>query len=114
CDAICFGTLALRCEPSRRAIFQLVDRAPQPALRVLDINMRPPFVDKEIISEALSRADVLKLNDEELSVLAGMFDLAEHSTTGRLAEMAARFSLRLIALTRGAAGSVLWPAERQA
>jgi len=111
CDAICFGTLALRSKPSRQAIFQIIDRAPRNALRVLDINLRPPFVEKEIISQALAHADVLKLNDEELSVLARMFGLAEQSMTGRLSELAARFSLRLIALTRGAAGSVLWPAE---
>jgi fructokinase len=111
CDAICFGTLALRSEPSRQAILRIVDQAPRSALRVLDINMRPPFVEKEIIAQALAHADVLKLNDDELSVLAQMFVLTEQSVTGRLAELSARFSLRLIALTRGAAGSVLWPAE---
>jgi len=111
CDAICFGTLALRSKPSREAILQIIECAPHSALRVLDINMRPPFVDKETISEALSRADVLKLNDDELSVLAEMFGLSEQSMAGRLAELTDRFSLRLIALTRGAAGSVLWPAE---
>ena len=109
CDAICFGTLALRGEKSRKSIFQLIENAPRRALHILDINLRPPFVEKETVAQALARADVLKLNDDELTVLANMFGLREQSTRQRLAEMIDRFALRLIALTRGAAGSLLWP-----
>jgi fructokinase len=111
CDALCFGTLAMRSEASRGAILSIVDHMPRSALRVLDINMRPPFVEPEIISQALARADVLKLNDQELPVLADMLGLRGRSVDARLIDLASRFSLRLIALTRGAAGSILFPAE---
>lgn len=106
-DAICFGSLAMRGEISRRAIVWLIESAGNRALRVLDINLRPPFVDRAVLELALTHANVLKLNDVELNVLADLFSLRAASTSDRLAEVVHRYRLRLIALTRGAHGSIL-------
>jgi fructokinase len=105
--AICFGSLAQRSEPSRNTIQQLVAAAPADALRVFDINLRQQFYSRDVIEQSLQRANVLKLNDDELPTLAAMFNLtgAAEDHIERLAQM---FSLRLIALTRGANGSLLY------
>jgi fructokinase len=106
-DAICFGTLAQRCEPSRTAIQQLVAAAPEDALRVFDINLRQQFYSSGVIEQSLLLANVLKLNDDELPILAEMFSLtgsAEH----QIDRLAQEFDLHLIALTRGANGSLLY------
>src|SRR5665213_2078433 len=108
CDAICFGTLAQRSERSRDAVIKILDHVPARALRVLDVNLRPPFVDSKIIETSLLRANVLKLNEHELPALARMLGLAAVSVGGQLSELGNRFALRLIALTRGSAGSLLW------
>jgi fructokinase len=108
CDAICFGSLGQRSEASRNAVMKILDRVPDRALRILDVNLRPPFVDSRVIQTSLLRANVLKLNEHELPVLAGMLGLTAPSAPGQLAELGSRFGLRLIALTRGSAGSVLW------
>jgi fructokinase len=108
CDAICFGTLAQRSESSRGAIMKIVDRVPARALRILDVNLRPPFVDSTVIATSLLRANVLKLNEHELPALVRMLGLGAPSVGGQLSELGNRFALRLIALTRGSAGSLLW------
>jgi fructokinase len=105
-DAVCFGSLAQRSEPSRNCIRKLVTVAPAAALRVFDINLRQHFYSREIVEESLRLANALKLNDAELPVLAAMFGLGG-GVREQLAVLAERFSLRAVALTRGARGSLL-------
>jgi len=111
CDAICFGSLAQRCEPSRRSIQRLVETAPKTAWRIFDINLRQHFYSRETIERSLQLANVLKLNDGELPVLAAMFNL-QGSPEQQIAVLAGLFKLRVVALTRGAQGSLLFQAGR--
>lgn len=106
-DAICFGSLAQRNELSRRTIQQLVAATPATALRVFDINLRQRFYSREVIEESLQLANVFKLNDDELPTLAKMFSLGG-SPEQQIKRLAETFGLRLIALTRGADGSLLY------
>jgi fructokinase len=106
-DAICFGTLAQRTKPASEAVNALLAAARPEALRVFDINLRPPFVDPDVIARSLAAANVLKLNEQELPVLAKFFDLAGEPAR-QIATLADRFSLRLVALTRGGDGSLLF------
>jgi fructokinase len=106
-DAICFGTLAQRCEASRNTIQDLVTEAPPNALRVFDINMRQQFYSRDVVEKSFRLANVLKLNDDELPRLADMFRLTG-STEDQIGQLAQTFSLRLVALTRGANGSLLY------
>jgi len=105
-DAICFGSLAQRSEPSRSTIQGLVDQSRVTALRIFDVNLRQHFFTREILERSLRLANVLKLNDTELPVLADMFDLAGDAAA-QLAALAGRFELELVALTRGPQGSLL-------
>lgn len=110
-DAICFGSLAQRREVSRNTIQELVTAAPANALRVFDINLRQQFYSQKPIESSLRLANVLKLNDDELPILADMFALAG-STRQQIEQLAEQFSLRVVALTRGANGSLLYESGR--
>lgn len=105
-DAVCFGTLAQRSETSRRSIRALVQAAPAGSLRILDVNLRQGYYSREVIEESLALVNVLKVNDAELVRLAEMFGLPGDER-GRVAELARRFRLRMVAFTRGDAGSLL-------
>jgi fructokinase len=105
-DAVCFGSLAQRSAPARSAIRTLVAAAPPASLRIFDVNLRAPHIDAEAIESSLCLANALKLNDQELPILAAMFGLPTGEREGMLA-LVRRFGLQLIALTRGAAGSML-------
>jgi fructokinase len=109
-DAICFGSLAQRSEPSRKTIQQLVAAAPASALRVFDINVRQQFYSRAWIEQSLRLANVLKLNDDELPILSDMFNLSG-STRHQIERLAQTFNLRLVAFTRGGNGSLLYKEE---
>jgi len=106
-DAICFGTLAQRGALSRNSIQHLVAEAPANALRVFDINLRQQFYSHSVVDKSLHLANVLKLNDDELPVLAKMFRVTG-TTEEQIEHLAQIFSLRLVALTRGPNGSLLY------
>ena len=105
--AVCFGTLAQRRAQSRATIRRFLRAVRSDALKVLDVNLRPPFYSREVIVSSLALANVVKLNREELGVVAGLLDLIG-SDEGELARsLQRRFSLRLVCLTLGAQGSLL-------
>jgi fructokinase len=105
-DAVCFGSLAQRSPISRATIRTLVAATPSHALRIFDINLRQEYYQRETIEVSLELASALKLNEAELPVLATMFGLSGEPRE-QLADLAARFGLRAIALTLGAGGSLL-------
>jgi fructokinase len=105
-DAVCFGSLAQRGAVSRSTIHTFLDRVRTEALKIFDINLRQAFYSQEIVAASLESANVLKLSDEELPVLAGMLGLVG-TTEDQLAALMGAFDLRFIAYTRGAGGSLL-------
>lgn len=123
-QAICFGSLAQRSETSRETIQAFLDAAPADALRVFDINLRQSWYTAEVIAESLSRANVLKINDEELDVVATML-LGEPTVPGTLIaedpektrrvcrELISRYDLKMLILTCGAIGSYVFTAGEE-
>ena len=111
-NAVCFGSLAQRSNVSRDTIRVFLAATPPDCLRIFDINLRQDFYNREIITTSLESANVLKLNDEELPVVAELLSLTGNEET-LLASLIERYSLTAIALTKGSKGSVLVsPSER--
>ena len=105
-QAVCFGTLGQRNPASRETIQHFVAATPAAAWRVCDINLRSPFYDESVIRQSVAAANVLKLNDEELPIVASACDVPGRGVDA-LAQLAIRFNLRAVALTRGAQGAIL-------
>jgi fructokinase len=105
-QAVCFGTLGQRSAASRETIGQFIAATPPDAWRVCDINLRPPFLDDAVIRQSVAAANVLKLNDEELPIVAAICGVPRRDADA-LAQLVSRFSLRAVALTRGAQGAIL-------
>lgn len=109
-DAVCFGSLCQRSEVSRHTIRQFLGATGKDCVRIFDINLRQQYYSREIIDSLLELSDVLKLNDDELPVVADILGIADEET-GILAQLVQRCNLRLIALTRAFAGSRLFSAN---
>ena len=105
-DAVCFGTLGQRSDRSRETIQRFVAATAPTALRIFDINLRPPYFRDAVIVESLKLANVLKLNDEELPFVRDLCGLSG-ADSQVLRGLAVQFELRAVALTRGARGAVL-------
>jgi fructokinase len=106
-DAVCFGTLGQRCEESRSAIQAIAGAVASDALRIFDVNLRQRFYSRDVIEESLRIANVVKINDEELPVAAEMLGL-HGDAVEQLEQLATRYELKLVALTRGSEGSLLY------
>lgn len=109
-NAVCFGTLGQRSDESLATIRRFVSATPVSALRIFDINVRKPFVSDDVILDSLRLANILKLNDEELPVLAKLFGL-NGSPIAMLQQLAEQFAFQAIALTRGEHGAILLRGE---
>jgi len=103
---VCFGTLGQRHTTSRATIRRFVSETPSSALRIFDINIRKPYIDGAMILDSMQLANVLKMNQDELPVLADLYHLSG-SDASILKQLQSRFSLQLVALTRGEAGALI-------
>ena len=105
-NAVCFGTLGQRSARSQETIRRFVEATPKDCLRIFDINLRPPFFTNHAILESIQLANVLKLNDDELPLVATLLDLSGNDQE-MMQAIATEFSLQLVALTRGEHGALL-------
>ncbi len=105
-DAVCFGSLVQRSENSREIIMNYVKNEAGEALKVFDLNIRQQFYTENIIRSSLECADVLKLNEQEIVLLAEMERLTGSEET-QLDELVKRYHLKLAVLTRSGRGSLL-------
>ncbi len=106
-DAVCFGSLCQRSGESRSTILKVLGATRKQCRRIFDINLRQAYYSPSVIEQSLQLSNVLKLNDEELNVLAEMFGLGG-STAIRISQLFRMYPLELIALTRGRHGAVLY------
>ena len=102
--AIVFGSLAQRDARSRATIARLWE---SDAMAVFDVNLRPPFDDRDVVDRSLRRADVVKLSDLELASVAEWFAL-RGTPRAQVAALAETFSCDVVCLTRGSEGAALW------
>jgi fructokinase len=109
-DAVCFGSLCQRSEVSRRTVRDFLRAARDDCIRIFDINLRQSYYSKDVVKSMLQLANVLKLNDEELPVVAKLLDLAGEEME-ILSALTQQFGLRMIVLTRGPDGSRLFTPE---
>ena len=108
-DAVCFGSLVQRMG-SRASVLRFVRSMRPDALKVFDINLRQHYYSKEVLEASLRLADILKINDEEIGIVARMFGLGGDDRDACRALIEA-FGLRLVILTRGAEGSEVITAD---
>lgn len=106
--ALVYGTLALRSRPNRRAL-DLLFRAWSATLRVLDLNLRPPFDRAPAISFALEHAQFVKLNNHELAALSGTDALGRGDLEHATRRFALRHHLARVCVSAGPQGAgLLW------
>ena len=106
--AVCWGSLALRNEVSRKSIYQFLDHTPEDCLKVFDINLRQNFYTKEVICESLKRCNVLKINDEELITIGRLFGYPGLDIENKCWLILGKYNLDMLVLTCGVNGSYVF------
>ena len=103
-DAFIFGSLVCRDEVSRNTLFELL---PEAKYRVFDINLRPPFYEKEVLVKLMNQADFIKFNDDELFEIAEMIGSPYNSIEQNLQYLSEETNTPNICVTKGRHGAVL-------
>ena len=97
-DAVFFGTLALRKPYSRATMLDLIDAAPEQAFKFFDVNLRQDYYDKETIKALLQKANVLKLNVDELKIIKQLLRMSG-STEEMCLKLKEEFGLQYLIIT---------------
>jgi len=104
---ICFGTLGQRSPASRETVRRFVENAKQ-ALRVFDVNIRQHYYDDDSIRHGCQNADILKLNNEEVSLVASALGVpAQHNNLQTCQLIQTRTNLQYVVYTQGALGTAM-------
>jgi fructokinase len=71
--AIVYGSLASRNLISRNTLIKLLGND---ILKIMDVNLRPPFDTEANVKPLLEKADIVKLNDDELMKISAWYNLS--------------------------------------
>jgi len=101
CALLYHGSLAVRNAESRRALQQL--QQGRNLQRLVDVNLRPPWWQRETVISLLQGAGWIKLNEAELALLAPEADTLQ----AQMQHLQEYCGSELLIVTCGAAGAVV-------
>ena len=108
---VCFGTLAQRSKSSRETIKTFLNKICGDTQVFLDLNLRAPFYSEELIKDSLKLATILKINDDECSMLKSMFMNSNDSEKDLVKNLNSKFGINTVVITKGDKGSSLYSFE---
>jgi len=100
------GSLAIRNPVSRAAL--KTAKARHQGNVFVDVNLRPPWWERETLLPLLHDADWVKLNEAELIALCP----AEHGLEAAMQAFCAQFDLEMLVVTRGEQGAVAYDRQQ--
>lgn len=111
--AVCFGTLAQREKTSRESIYQCLTATNDDCLVVYDINLRQEYYDRSWIERSLSLAKIVKLNQEEVEILAGLLEISVGDTGWFIEHIQKEYGVEAVCITQGAEGCLIYAGDQQ-
>ncbi len=103
CPLLYHGSLALRNKSSHDTLSELQKKYSLPTF--VDINLRDPWWNQEIIQQSLNHATWAKLNDIELSEIAKQTNINNTDHKEAAVLLRKHFDLKLLIITLGAEGA---------
>ncbi len=107
-SAIVFGSLASRSSESRNTLRTLLDESP--AIKIFDVNLRHPHYELATIELLAAKANIIKMNEEEASLLIG--SSSGKKLQQKVIEFQKTYHNQTIIITRGADGAMIWHNEK--
>ena len=96
-----YGTLAQRCMTSALTLEKLLDDV-SAAEFFFDVNLRGNFYNEKSIGRGLEKATIIKMNDEELPVVASLLGTGKENLIGWLFD---NTSVKKVLVSAGSSGS---------
>ncbi len=98
-----YGSLASRNDRSRDTLLQLLAGA---TTKVFDVNLRSPHYSREVIIRLMQGVSILKLNEAELTLIAGWYGGGDDAADG-LKILQDKLHIPTIVVTKGGDGALL-------
>ena len=111
-DVICFGSLAQRSVTSAETIDRFLRNASAKALRICDVNLRQSFYNQDVLRKSFQYADIVKLNEQELTQVSFLFKLGAGTAEAIARRLLQNCDLKLVCITRADRGSLLVSREQ--
>lgn len=105
--SIYFGTLEQMSKGTRRITAELLAALPH-SERFYDVNLRKDSYTPALVEECLRQTTILKLNDDELPILASFFGLPADRPAAFAEAAANNYGIRTVCVTLGSEGCALW------
>jgi fructokinase len=102
--AIVFGSLASRLPVSRETLLNLLEN--DSILKIMDVNLRPPYDRAEIVKPLLQKSDIVKLNDDELMTISDWYHMSG-SLEARTRSLYTLLRLKSLIVTMGKDGATV-------
>jgi|AntRauTorcE11898_2_1112593.scaffolds.fasta_scaffold05565_2 fructokinase len=104
-----YGSLAARSQSTRQTLKRLLH---YDNLRVIDVNLRPPYDTAEVALELLAKADIAKLNIEELDKIAQWSGFSELPEDGRIRTLYEKYAFDYLIVTYGSEGAKVFDGKQ--
>lgn len=104
-----YGSLSSRNEKTKNTLLKLLEKA---QLKIFDVNLRPPFIDTELIETLLYKADIVKINKSELQQIVN-FTSGKYTTEEEAVQYIQKhFQIDEVVLTKGSEGAKYFVGEK--
>jgi fructokinase len=103
------GSLVMRTERVRRVLEDLLSSMRLPVF--VDVNLRDPWWQEEDLPPVFQRARWIKVNEEELAIIANHFGLSADNQEKTAKQLQEKYDLEQLILTRGEQGAVAFDAS---
>jgi fructokinase len=103
-DVFVFGSLIARSQESSETLHYLLSKA---KFKVFDVNLRSPFYEQATVESLLRKADMVKMNANELALISDWNEGVLEEKSAMLS-IAKRFNINTICVTRGEKGAILF------
>lgn len=104
-----YGSLASRNDITMNSLLSLLNT---PSIKVLDVNLRYPFVKRSILKELMKRADIIKFNEGELDKIQTIFGGHFTNELDKVKFIQNKFGIAEVLVTKGEFGASYFKNEQ--
>jgi len=103
-DVLVYGSLSSRNKTSFDTLKTLLE---QEALKIFDVNFRPPYIDQDTTELLLMKADIVKMNHEELFVILKWSGQDSNNPEQAADLVYQKYDIKVLCVTLGSEGAFL-------
>lgn len=104
-DVFIYGSLSIRSNTSKSTLLALLNEA---RFKVFDVNLRKPHYKMDDLIELMTRADLIKFNDEEIIEIGEYFNFESNDMKELIEFISKKTNTEQICVTLGSKGALFY------